>query len=121
MRRVSPLLLASCIAFTGAPAALADEAFKPKPPAPDQARCLAMGEGFFAVKGSDACIRINGWVASGVEFGGPVGGARNSALFGGGRRSGVESDAGVSAEARFDTPLGPGRLYVQVGREYLRQ
>lgn len=98
--------------------AWAGDEFKPKPAPSDQARCKAMGEGFYAVAGSNTCVKISGYIGTGVVFASPVRvtppiagpSARHDTSF-------FEKGAGVSLEARFDTELGPGRLYVQVGRD----
>ena len=85
------------------------------PPAADQARCDAMGEGFFAVKGSNACIKISGYITAGADFATP--GAKGSAASAPKLNGGLNSQTAVSAEMRMDTPLGPGRLYVQIGHD----
>jgi len=113
--RGAVVLLAS-IAFSGG--ALAGDVAPPKPPAADDLHCSALGEGFFPVAGSSACIRISGYVAAGADLGGalhPV--AHNAAPFEPGSTSALRTGAGVAADARFDTPMGPGRIYVQVGHE----
>ncbi len=99
--------------------AFAGDLATPAPPAatPTDARCGALGEGFFAVSGSDACIRISGYIAAGAEFGGLRAVSRNSGLFDAAPTSAQRTRAGVSADARLDTPMGPGRLYIQVGRD----
>ena len=38
------------------------------PIAPSDARCRSHGEGFIGVAGSDACIRISGYVDAGADF-----------------------------------------------------
>lgn len=98
--------------------AFAGDSFEPKPgpPALDQTHCSALGEGFFAVSGSDACIRISGYVAAGAGFvepgrvAAPATGpfAERASAF-------TDNHVGVSVETQFNTELGPGRLYVQVG------
>jgi hypothetical protein len=100
--------------FAGA--AVAGDASVPAQPGrtPNDARCGALGEGFFAAPGSDACIRISGYVAAGAEFaGGLRPGWRGAAPF----DSGSAMRTGVSADARFDTPMGPGRIFVDIGRD----
>jgi hypothetical protein len=87
---------------------------------PNNAHCSALGEGFFAVSGSDACIRISGYVAAGAEFGGVL---RPALHYPGPFEaastptSAFRTRTAVSADARFDTPMGPGRLYIQVGHD----
>jgi hypothetical protein len=98
-------------------AAIAGDAVAPNaPPTPGQARCNAMGEGFYAIAGSNACIKISGHVAAGVDFVAP--GAKASGAFAPRPNGGLISQTAVSAEVRLDTPLGPGRLYVQIGHAY---
>ncbi|MFZ2104585.1 MAG: porin [Roseiarcus sp.] len=97
-------------------AAFAGDVFAPRaPPTPDQARCNAIGEGFYAVKGSNACIKISGYIAAGVDFIAP--GAKGSGASAPRATGGLNSETAVSAEVRLDTPLGPGRLYVQIGHD----
>ena len=52
--------------------AWAGDEFKPKPAPIDQARCKAMGEGFYAVAGSNTCVKISGYIGTGVVFASPV-------------------------------------------------
>jgi hypothetical protein len=97
-------------------AAFAGDMLTPSaPPTPDQARCNAIGEGFYAVKGSNACIKISGYVAAGADFVAP--GAKGSGAVAPRPTGGLNSQTAVSAEVRLDTPLGPGRLYVQIGHD----
>ncbi len=97
-------------------AAFAQDSYLPKVEAiaPDQAQCNALGEGFFAVKGSNACVRISGYVAAGAGFVSPVRGEA-AGPFAAGVRSFSGSEGAVGVDSRFDTPLGPGRLYVEFG------
>ena len=103
--------------------AYAGDDFAPAPPStPDQAHCNALGEGFFAVTGSSACIKISGYVSAGTEFSATSArGAQGSGAFAAKSGVSMETQSAVSAEARFDTPLGPGRLYVQVGHSSASQ
>jgi len=75
------------------------------------ARCAALGEGFFAVSGSSACIQISGHISAGIGFasGGALGRAVDYSP-----TTGSYTDLGVSADARFDTPIGPSRIYVHL-------
>jgi hypothetical protein len=75
------------------------------------AHCAALGEGFFAVAGSSACMRISGHVSAGVGF---ATGAAASHGFDA-TRTGAVTEEGASGDVRFDTPMGPGRIYVHVG------
>ena len=96
-------------------AARAGDTFQPESP-PDQSYCKALGEGFFAVKGSDACIKISGYIAAGAGFAqsGRVSGAA-SALFPTRPGGGMGDSTAAGLDARFDAEMGPGRLYVEVG------
>jgi hypothetical protein len=84
--------------------------------APEQIRCEALGEGYFAVKGSTACIRISGYVSAGMGFvepgriAAPTTGPFAPHAFGYSTTEGA-----VAVDSQFDTELGPGRVYVQVG------
>jgi hypothetical protein len=74
------------------------------------AHCAALGEGFFAVTGSSACMRISGHVSAGVGF--AAGGVNGRIL--GAPTTGSFTEEGVSGDLRFETPIGPGRVYVHV-------
>jgi Porin subfamily len=77
--------------------------------------CAALGEGFFAVNGSDACIKISGRISAGFGFGGGGGSGGSSGLdFAGSRSNGFDTEAAVSGDVRFNTGAGPGRVYVEV-------
>jgi hypothetical protein len=96
-------------------AAIAGDAVAPNaPPTPGQARCNAIGEGFYAITGSTACIKISGYVAAGADF---VELGAKSGGFAPRPNGGLTSQTAVGAEVRVDTPLGPGRLYVQIGHD----
>jgi hypothetical protein len=73
------------------------------------AHCAALGEGFFAVAGSSTCMRISGHVSAGMGF--ATGGAARAYTA---TRTGTVTEEGVSSDVRFDTPMGPGRVYVHV-------
>jgi Porin subfamily len=75
------------------------------------ARCAALGEGFFAVSGSTACIQISGHISAGIGFAssGAIGRSLENSP-----TTGSFTEVGVSADTRFDTPMGPGRIYVHV-------
>jgi hypothetical protein len=75
-----------------------------------QAHCAALGPGFFAVTGSSACMRISGHVSAGAGF--VAAGAKGHAAAA--PISGTFTEEGVSGDMRFDTPIGPGRIYVHV-------
>ena len=89
---------------------------QPQPETVDQARCKALGEGYFAVKGSTSCIRISGYVSAGMGFVEPGRIAAPTTGPFAPRAFAYSSTVGaVAVESRFDTELGPGRVYVQVG------
>ena len=46
------------------------------PIAAADARCRAHGDGYFGVAGSDACIRISGYIEAGADFSTSSGGTR---------------------------------------------
>jgi hypothetical protein len=99
--------------------AIAGDSVAPNaPPTPGQARCNATGEGFYAIAGSNACIKISGYVAAGADFAAPS--AKAAGVFAPRPNGGLTSQTAVSAEVRLDTPLGPGRLYVQIGHDAYR-
>jgi hypothetical protein len=75
------------------------------------ARCAALGEGFFAVSGSTACIQISGHISAGIGF--ASSGAIGRSLYDA-PTTGSFTEVGASADARFDTPMGPGRIYVNL-------
>ena len=87
------------------PSAKADEAT-----AAAQAHCAALGPGFFAVTGSSACMRISGHISAGAGFvsAGTSGHSLAAPI------TGSFTEEGVSGDMRFDTPIGPGRIYVHV-------
>ncbi len=78
----------------------------------EQARCQALGEGYFAVKGSTSCIRISGYISAGVDFGEAAKRTNGPAAT---HIVGVsENSTGVSIETHFDTELGPSQVYVEI-------
>ncbi len=120
--RMARLSVGAVAASLVAGAALAGDSSTPAGPTEtaNRARCSAMGDGFFAVSGSDACIRISGYVAAGAEFGGLRPAWRNTDVFDGASTTALRTRVGASADVRFDTPMGPGRVYIQVGRDPYR-
>ena len=89
---------------------------QPQPETVDQARCKALGEGYFAVKGSTSCIRISGYVSAGMGFVEPGRiAAPTTGPFAHHASTYSTTEGVVAVESRFNTELGPGRLYVQVG------
>jgi Porin subfamily len=85
---------------------------------PANARCRALGQGFFPVAGSDACVKISGHVSAGVGFGSGAGSRGAPSLnFAGSQANGFDSQIGGAADLRFQTPAGPGRVYVDVRKD----
>ncbi len=91
----------------------AGDLFDPKTAPTDPTHCKAFGEGFFPVAGSNGCIKIRGYVAAGAAL------AMPSTPFGAGMKAATQSHTGVSLDTRFDTQMGPARLYVRVGHDSL--
>ena len=84
------------------------------PIAPSDARCRSYGEGFFGVAGSDACIRISGYVDAGADFSASRGG--RAAPLPAPANPAAKIGAAAALDTRFDTPTGPGRVYIEIGR-----
>ena len=120
--RIIGFWLAATIATAAtAGGARAGDSYAPQaqPLSPDQAHCQALGEGYFAVKGSSACIRISGYIAAGAGFVAPGRvAAPSTGPFASRARAFGETSAGVSVDSRFDTELGPGRIYVEVSHDH---
>jgi hypothetical protein len=83
------------------------------PIAPSDARCHSHGDGFFGVPGSDACIRISGYVDAGVDFSASRSG-RGAPLAP--TNPALKTGAAAALDTRFDTSMGPGRVYIEIGR-----
>jgi hypothetical protein len=81
------------------------------PIAPSDARCHSHGDGFFGVPGSEACIRISGYVDAGVDFS-----ASRSGRGAPPANPALKTGAAAALDTRFDTPMGPGRVYIEIGR-----
>ena len=63
-------------------------------------------------------MKISGYVSAGVGFVEPGRvAAPTTGPFAAHRAGFTDEHAGVSVETRFDTELGPGRLYVHVGHD----
>ena len=76
-------------------------------------RCAALGQGFFTVRGSDACVRISGHISAGAGFGGEAARVGASGFdFGPSPLIGAEA---ASGDLRFNTPNDPARVYLNVG------
>jgi hypothetical protein len=102
---VSTLSLAACLAASGVRAADADA------PLREDGRCHALGAEFLAVPGSNACVRFSGYVSAGAGFDAPARGAPASSLL-----QGPRTRAGAAFDARMNTPMGPARAYIELGR-----
>ena len=81
--------------------------------------CSTLGEGFFGVAGSSACIKISGRISAGTDFGPGGGAARSFAPRFGGNPADTAFDAAAAAsgDLRFDTAAGPARVYVGVRKD----
>jgi hypothetical protein len=101
--------LAACLAAAQAPAG--DSA---APIAPSDARCRSHGDGFIGVAGSDACIRISGYIDAGADFSTSRGG-RDATLLAPANPA-LRTDAAAALDSRFDTSTGPARVYIEIGR-----
>jgi hypothetical protein len=118
---IRSLLIAPVLILLSFSVAMAADGFAPAVASPDQTQCKLLGDGFYAVKGSTACVRISGYIAAGVTFaapprlGAPAGGA-----FAPRPGAGADTHAGASVDARFDTEFGPSRLYIQVGKDHVQ-
>jgi hypothetical protein len=82
------------------------------PLAPANARCRSHGDGFFGVAGSDACISISGYIDAGADFSTSLG-ERAAPLL---ANPGLKTGAATALDTRFDTPEGPARVYIEIGR-----
>lgn len=99
--------LAACLAAADARAG--DSA---APIAPSNARCRSNGEGFFDVAGSDACIRISGYIDAGANFSTSRGG-RDALLL---ANPGLRTGGATALDTRLNTSAGPARVYIEIGR-----
>ena len=81
--------------------------------------CSTLGEGFFAVAGSNACIKISGRISAGVGFEPSSGAVRSFEPHIGGNPADTAFDAAAAAsgDLRFDTAAGPARVYVGVRKD----
>ena len=78
--------------------------------------CAVYGPGYFAVKGSDTCIKISGYISAGTEFSsGPTGAAAND-IFNPPPSSHIDTGLGVASDMRFETAAGPGEVSIAVRR-----
>jgi hypothetical protein len=84
------------------------------PLAPSDARCHSHGDGFVGVAGSDACIRISGYIDAGADFSTSRGG--RDATLQAPANPALKTGAAAALDTRFDTPMGPGRVYLEIGR-----
>jgi hypothetical protein len=84
------------------------------PIAPSNARCRSHGDGFIGVAGSDACIRISGYIDAGADFSTSRGG-RDAPLLAPANPA-LRTGAAAALDSRFDTSMGPARVYIEIGR-----
>jgi len=103
------LSLAACLAATEVRAGDAAA-----PIATSDARCRSHGEGFFGVAGSDACIRISGYINAGADFSSPRSGRAAPLLAP--ANPGQKLGAAAALDTRFDTSAGPANVYIEIGR-----
>jgi hypothetical protein len=101
--------LAACLAATGVRAG-----DSPSPLAPADARCRSHGDGFVGVAGTDACVRISGYVDAGADFS-TSRGAHDAPLLAPISPT-SRTDAAAALDTRFDTSTGPARVYIEIGR-----
>jgi hypothetical protein len=101
--------LAACLAAAQAPAGDSTA-----PIAPSNARCRSHGDGFIGVAGSDACIRISGYIDAGADFSTSRGG-RDAPLLAPANPA-LRTGAAAALDSRFDTSMGPARVYIEIGR-----
>lgn len=101
------LSLAACLAAADVRAGDA-----PAPLAPADARCRSHGEGFIGVAGSDACIRISGYIDAGADFAASRS-ARVPPLVAP-TVPALRAGAAAAMDTRFDTAAGPGRVYIEI-------
>jgi hypothetical protein len=80
-------------------------------------RCAALGDGFFAVAGSTACVQISGHISAGANFGSGAAAASATPHFTTPAASKFDGETAVSGDLRFDTFAGPGRVYVDVRKD----
>jgi hypothetical protein len=81
-------------------------------------RCTAMGAGFLPVQGSDLCVKISGRISAGVALANGAGPAKPwGSSFSTSLPSDANAETAVSGDFRFDTPAGPGRIYVGVRKD----
>ncbi len=81
------------------------------------ARCAALGAGLLPVGGSGACVRISGHISAGGGFAaGAARGDSSSLNFDPGPADGLGAEAAAAGDWRFDTPNGPGRVDLEVGK-----
>jgi hypothetical protein len=117
MIRLGLGLIFACMA---AHAAHASDALPPAQPAKAHVdmHCAALGEGFFAVTGSSACIKISGRISAGVGYASGSASTNNSGpRFGAPPADGFDAEMAASGDLRFNTSAGPARVYVGVRKD----
>jgi hypothetical protein len=116
MIRAGMAVVLAMAAWQAASAGDAPPAAPPGRPLADT-HCAALGEGFFAVAGSSACIRISGRISAGAGFAGVATAAESFGPRLSGARAGFDAQTAVSGDLRFDTEAGPARVFVGVRRD----
>ena len=116
-RRFGGGVVASLAWLASAVSGQAGDSYAPKaqPLTADQAHCQTLGPGYFAVRGSSACLRISGYVAAGAGFIAPGRvAAPASGPFAAHAHGYAGAETGLAAEAQFETDMGPARIYVGI-------
>jgi len=82
---------------------------------PADARCRSQhGDGFIAVAGADACVRISGYIDAGADF--SSGRGRDAPLQARPTSPVLKAGAAAALDTRFDSAAGPGQVYIEIGR-----
>jgi hypothetical protein len=76
---------------------------------PADARCSSFGEGFFAMAGSNACVRISGHISAGTGYGAGADSASSARLRFGPPPVGIPAVTATSGSLRFDGSSGAAR------------
>jgi hypothetical protein len=77
---------------------------------PADARCSSLGEGFFAMEGSNACVRISGHISAGTGYGAGADSASSVRLRFGPPPVGIPAVTAISGGLRFDGSTGGARV-----------
>jgi hypothetical protein len=74
------------------------------------ARCSALGEGFFAMAGSNACVRISGHISAGMTSGAGADSANPTRLRFGPLPPRIPAVTAISGSLRFDGSSSAARV-----------